>query len=92
MDVTEIDLCSVDHVLTTTRAVRRRLDLGRAVESRRRCNDERGVGAVHKYFGWIRRVAGRVAPKRPRRRLESGRVALDANLTVGRVHTLFAIS
>jgi nitroreductase len=32
MDVREIDLCSVDHVLTTTRAVRRRLDLGRAVE------------------------------------------------------------
>jgi Nitroreductase family len=32
MDVTDIDLRSVDHVLTTTRAVRRRLDLGRPVE------------------------------------------------------------
>ena len=32
MDVTDIDLHSVDHVLTTTRAVRRRLDLGRPVE------------------------------------------------------------
>jgi nitroreductase len=32
MDVSDIDLRSVDHVLTTTRAVRRRLDLGRPVE------------------------------------------------------------
>ena len=32
MDVSDIDLRSVDHVLTTTRAVRRRLDLGRRVE------------------------------------------------------------
>jgi nitroreductase len=32
MDVSDIDLRSVDHVLTTTRAVRRRLDLGRLVE------------------------------------------------------------
>lgn len=32
MDVSEIDLRSVDHVLTTTRAVRKRLDLGRPVE------------------------------------------------------------
>lgn len=32
MDVEEIDLKSVDHVLTTTRAVRKRLDLTRPVE------------------------------------------------------------
>jgi nitroreductase len=32
MDVADIDLRSVDHVLMTTRAVRRRLDLGRQVE------------------------------------------------------------
>ena len=32
MDVSDIDVHSVDHVLTTTRAVRRRLDLGRPVE------------------------------------------------------------
>jgi nitroreductase len=32
MDVSDIDLRSVDHVLTTTRSVRRRLDLGRLVE------------------------------------------------------------
>lgn len=32
MDVASIDLASVDHVLTTTRAVRKRLDLRRPVE------------------------------------------------------------
>jgi nitroreductase len=32
MDLTSIDLSSVDHVLTTTRAVRQRLDLTRPVE------------------------------------------------------------
>jgi nitroreductase len=32
VDVSDIDLRSVDHVLTTTRAVRRRLDFGRPVE------------------------------------------------------------
>lgn len=32
MDLSDIDLSSVDHVLTTTRAVRRRLDLTRPVE------------------------------------------------------------
>lgn len=32
MDLGDIDLASVDHVLTTTRAVRRRLDLTRPVE------------------------------------------------------------
>jgi nitroreductase len=32
MDVAHIDLASVDHVLTSTRAVRRRLDLTRAIE------------------------------------------------------------
>jgi nitroreductase len=31
MNIADIDLRSVDHVLTTTRAVRRRLDLGRPV-------------------------------------------------------------
>ena len=34
MDLSRIDLSSVDHVLTTTRAVRRRLDLARPVEHR----------------------------------------------------------
>jgi nitroreductase len=32
VDISDIDLHSVDHVLTTTRAVRRRLDFGRPVE------------------------------------------------------------
>lgn len=32
MDISDIDLHSVDHVLTTTRAVRRRLDFSRPVE------------------------------------------------------------
>lgn len=32
MEIQELDLASIDHVLTTTRAVRRRLDLDRPVE------------------------------------------------------------
>ena len=53
---------------------------GARSRQRRNRNDERGLGALFQHIGWVRRSAGRFAPERRRRRVEGGRVALDADL------------
>ena len=64
----------------TWRVVGVHVSVRRAVAPGRDRDDERRVGALFQYFGRFRRSVGRFAPRRRRRRVEGGRVALDADL------------